>query len=182
MIKWRVTLDFCFQDSISFARFDKFFKIWKYLMRICVICVLEFETCIIEIQMKSPKPPPSHFNFQTLDLFIIIFFLLILGSSSTRIIRFWSRNIFNDIRQLRNQINHLWSWQNYQSVQRRWNSNGRKPPYQLETGYSKTQEILIYLQVLQKNTCFFQKKMLNTRFEWLPIFFLRWFFFMIWNF
>ena len=95
----------------------------------------------------------------------VFFFLLILGSSSTRIIRFWSRNIFNDVRQLRNQINHLWSWQNYQSVQRRWNSNGGKPPYQLETGYSKTQEILIYLQVLQKNTCFFQKKMLNTRFE-----------------
>ena len=85
----------------------------------------------------------------------VFFFLLILGSSSTRIIRFWSRNIFNDIRQLRNQINHLWSWQNYQSVQRRWNSNGRKPPYQLETGYSKTQEILIYLQVLK--TLFFKK-------------------------
>ena len=113
----------------------------------------------------------------------VFFFLLILGSSSTRIIRFWSRNIFNDVRQLRNQINHLWSWQNYQSVQRRWNSNGGKPPYQLETGYFKTQEILIYLQVLQKNTCFFQKKcwiqdlnpyiflIINLAIEWTTLFF-----------
>ena len=115
----------------------------------------------------------------------MFFFLLILGSSSTRIIRFWSRNIFNDIRQLRNQINHLWSWQNYQSVQRRWNSNGRKPPYQLETGYSKTQEILIYLQVLKEKLRFFKKYWIQELnpciFPIITVLTVR-FFFQSWNF